>query len=223
MKYLSRGLSFVILAGVLAVPAFAQKYEVSPYAGGAFLSHYQARPEQIGTFEFKNPGLFGVKAGYFLTSNFELEGNVGYMNQFVFASAFQSPATHAFQYEAVGTYNFSRVGKVFPYVSFGAGAMRLHVSNPSDPQNSDSATFLVIVPPYQGPGAIPFTSRPFTIENGDTFLTLSYGGGLKAPHLWGLVGLQFDLRGRTTPNFYGESVRGFQPSAGILLSLGGER
>jgi hypothetical protein len=34
------------------------------------------------------------------------------------------------------------------------------------------------------------------------------------------MGLRFDLRGRTMPNFYGDTVFALEPSAGITLTWG---
>jgi hypothetical protein len=56
------------------------------------------------------------------------------------------------------------------------------------------------------------------LKSGDTFFTFSYGGGVKALRLWGLLGLFGDLRGRTIPNFLGHSTIRAELSAGLNLS-----
>ena len=57
------------------------------------------------------------------------------------------------------------------------------------------------------------------IGDGDTFLTLSYGGGLKAPLLWGPVGLRSDIRGRTVPNLHGKAVTWLELTGGLTFTF----
>jgi len=220
MKQLSlRSTVLVVVIGLLAVPTFAQKYELNPYAGGAFLGDFKASSDQVGKFSFPNTGVFGVKGGVFATNNFQLEGNFSYLNELRFQNTIDA-SIHGFRYEGLGTYNFRKIGRVYPYLSAGAGAMTLHVSNPNNPADTQSATFPIIVAPFVDNSPIPFTSRTLTVENRDTFLSIAYGGGVKAERLWGAMGLRFDLRGMTMPNFYGNTVNSWEPSGGILLSWG---
>ena len=62
-------LGFAVLLCITA-PAFAQKFEVSPYAGGFFPGKW------ANVSEFKNSGLLGVRGGVFLTNTVEVEGNL---------------------------------------------------------------------------------------------------------------------------------------------------
>jgi hypothetical protein len=67
---------------VLATGAFAERFEVSPYAGGFFPVNY-ADPG----VSLKSEGLYGARGGFFLTRKLEAEGNLGYMNHFEFRNA----------------------------------------------------------------------------------------------------------------------------------------
>jgi len=58
------------------------------------------------------------------------------------------------------------------------------------------------------------------MQSGDTFFTVNYGGGIKFLNLAGPVGFRVDVRGRTMPNFFGETAAWLEPTAGITFSLG---
>jgi hypothetical protein len=68
--------------------------------------------------------------------------------------------------------------------------------------------------------AVPNPARSVVMNDGDTFLTLNYGGGVKAMNLWGPVGLRADVRGRTIPNFYGETTSWPEVTGGITFTWG---
>jgi hypothetical protein len=212
-------LSVVVLAGVLAMPSFAQKWEVYPYAGGSFTGDFRAHPDQIEKFSLVNPGMFGVRGGFFATETLQIEGNFGYMNQFKIRNGLD-PTIRAFQYDGGVLYNFSRVSRFSPYVAGGVGAMTLSVSDSADVIDDGVAIYPVPVPPFSVGGPILATSRPFTVEDGDTFLSFTYGGEIKFERVWGPLGFRVDVRGRTMPNYYGDTVNAFEPTGGILLSWG---
>ncbi len=202
--------------------AFAQKYELHPYVGGMFLTDFRAAPDQVGRFDFKNPGVFGIKGGGFLTQDFMLEGNVGYVNQFEFRHNLD-PKVYAIQWEALGSYNFfpARFAGAYPYVSAGIGGLTLKARNQMDFDDSDTVVYPVQVEPRQNGGPFPTTIVPFTIQDNDTFFTFSYGGGVKGQRLWGPLGLRADFRGRTMPNFYQHrAVHAFEMTGGVLVSWG---
>jgi hypothetical protein len=184
-----------------------------------FLSDFRAHPDQIDKFTFLNPGVFGVKGGVMASDTLQIEGNFGYLNQFKLSHPTFDPKTHAIQYEGGINWALSR-SKTFPYLAVAVGAMTLNISNSENLENPESITYLAIVPPFQNGGPIPFTSRPLTMEDGDTFLTFSYGGGVNIGRVWGPMGFRFDLRGRTMPNFYGDTVWAIEPSGGITFSWG---
>jgi hypothetical protein len=60
--------------------AFAQKYELYPYAGGYW-------PAKIDEFKVENQAIWGGRGGWFVTDKFEVEGNFGYLNHFKFDGA----------------------------------------------------------------------------------------------------------------------------------------
>jgi hypothetical protein len=216
-RFYRRSLIIALLGSLLAVPSFAQKFEVYPYAGGGFWSTFRAHEDQIEKFEFSNPGLFGARVGFRATESIQIEGNVGYMPQFRIRHAL-SPNIHAYHFEGGVNYNFSRFGRIFPYISGGVGATLLDLSHSSE--EDGEVTYPVEVPPFTNGNGVLLTTRPFTVEDLDTFFTMSYGGGIKGERLWGPVGFRFDFRGRTTPNYYGDAIHAFEPTGGILISWG---
>lgn len=202
--------------------AFAQQFEVHPYAGGQFLSDFKAKNNQIGEFDFKNPGIFGIKGGAFVSDSFLVEGNVGFINQMRVRHDF-NPPIWGLQYEALGSLNLfrTRFAGVFPYVSAGVGALTLHTHNELDLNGGDTSVYPVRVTAVEvAPGFFRETEQ-LQIDNGDTFFNFSYGGGVKAQRLWGPLGLRADIRGRTMPNFYNsQMVHAFEMSGGLLFSWG---
>lgn len=175
---------------IFSSPLLAQKYEINPYAGGFF-------PDQTGFGKLKSEGLYGVRGGYFLTENIEVEGNLGYINHF----RLQNPdgKTRAFIWEGLGAYNFrDPFGSRFqPYASAGIGGVTAKNSSTPDAESSNPA-----------------------IDGGDTFFAFSYGGGVKSNRLWGPVGLRADVRGRTLPNFFGKTTTFLELTGGINLTWG---
>lgn len=93
--------------------------------------------------------------------------------------------------EGLIAYNFTRVPSV--YASVGIGGLRA----------KDRSNFWA--------SQIPST---------DTFLTFSYGGGLKVLNKWGPIGYRGDVRGRTIPNFYGYRFTFLETTAGLTFSWG---
>ena len=58
------------------------------------------------------------------------------------------------------------------------------------------------------------------MDNNDTFLTFSYGGGFQATQIWGPAGFRVDFRGRTIPNFYSRSLTRPELTAGLIFNWG---
>jgi hypothetical protein len=185
---------------VLGAPSlFAQKYEINPHAGFVWPSH-----TSVGQIE--NQWLYGLRAGVFLDSSFELEGNVGYMNHFNLEGA--SVRSRAWLWEAAGNYNFSAkdwpvVRGFTPFLVVGVGAIR------TDLRDGDSFTF-----------SNPASARVTVLDNHNTFFSLSYGGGMKSVKLWGPLGLRADVRGRTIPNFYHSAPTWLEVNGGFNLMWG---
>lgn len=198
-KVLQIGLAAVAVA-LLSTSAFAQKFDVSPYAGGFF----PATDYSDTNVKLKKEGLYGVRGGYFLTSNTEVEGNFGYVNHFDFVRSGHSK-TRAWLWDVNGTYHFhsSRLGKITPYATAGVGGVTLNTVD------ADQA----ILP-------IGNTGRSLTVKNHDTFLALNYGGGIKGIRLWGPIGFRADTRFRSLPNLYGKSSTWVETTGGLLVSWG---
>jgi len=207
---------------VLTGSLFAQRAEIYPNAGFVW-------PDTMNNGQrFKTDGIYGLKGGVFLDQHTQLEGSFGYMNHFElrqppnsFNPAFGivQPAVRGLLYDANLTYNFGERqflnARIAPFVTFGGGGLTAHIPN-------TSAVFIqgggnVITP---SGAVVPNPGRSKIMESGDTFFTTNYGGGIKFLNVAGPVGFRVDLRGRTLPNFFGETTTWFEPTAGITFSWG---
>jgi Outer membrane protein beta-barrel domain len=214
--------ALVLLAvGVCSASVFAQAGELYLYGGG----YWPSGTDKYG--DFKNEGIYGLKAGAFLNPNFELEGSFGYLNHFeqktrvpnvTSAGTLFSPSVMGFLYDVNGAYNFGQRNlfgaRVSPYFSLGVGGLTTEV------KHADS-TFLAggfTTTPAGAIVAIP--GRSVALNDGDTFFTVNYGGGIKAMRLWGPVGLRADIRGRTIPNFFGETLNWPELTGGVTFAWG---
>ena len=107
-------LAFVFICAFIT-PANAQKFEIHPYAGGFFSG------KVAGLLDVKNQPLYGIKGGMFANKNFEIEGNIGYINNLSFVGTLTRK--HAYIWEGLATYNLSKF-----YGSYGLGAVTTSVS-----------------------------------------------------------------------------------------------
>ncbi len=207
-------LTVALVVSIGSMPAFAQKYEFHPYAGGQMMTDYKK------ALDFKNPAIFGLKGDVALTDNFSIEGNGGYMNQFNFRG--YSYRSHAWLYEVAGNYNFHRVNYrgVVPFASLGIGGLTVDIMSSVNQTDHNEAVYAMPLAEPIRKGPILQTTTPFVISQGDTFFNFSYGGGVKGQRLWGPMGLRADFRGRTMPNFFNAKVHGFEATAGLLFSFG---
>ncbi len=221
-RLLLRSAMIVFLAGAFAVTLSAQRVEIYPNAGGFWPDTMNNRNQ------LRNEGIYGLKGGVFLDKNAQLEGSVGYINHFELRNApnplnpsfgITSPTIYGVLYDVNGAWNFgSRQflnARVSPYVSIGGGGLTAKIRH-------GNSAFI------QGGGfvfdstgaAVPNPGRSIVMNDGDTFFTVNYGGGVKAMNLWGPVGLRADVRGRTIPNFYGETTSWPEVTGGITLTWG---
>lgn len=192
-KTLKRTL-IVLLAATGLVPwVAAQRVEINPYAGG-ILSPRTAEIG-VGRFDLKQEGLYGIRAAFPVSPRLGIEGNFGYVNHFKFEDS--DIRSRGVLWEASALYHFN-LEQVRPFVTAGVGGITAIV-------DEDEPGF--------GTGQTPvFGDR-------DTFFTFSYGGGLKAPRLWGPLGLRGDVRGRTAPNLMGAAVTWLELTGGLTLSF----
>lgn len=207
---LIRSSLLIVLCGVFT-QAFAQRFEVYPYYG-------YASPTKLFGLEFKNSGVFGVKAGMITGSGWEVEGNLGRMSRFELEG--MTRQIKALRWEGIGTYNFSPTGeeRLVPFVSVGLGGYTMDVS---DNAAGDRVVFAALNQQARVPGRpIVDNSQTLAFEDGKTFLSLSYGGGVKFHRLWGPLGARFDAGGTMLPNFFGHVVNSFEASGGVLISWG---
>ncbi len=188
-------LALLVLAGV-APSVYGQKWELHPYAG-------QFNPRQSDFGEFKNEGIYGLKGSANLTPGFELEGNFGYINHFELEGT--DPQSRGLLWEAAGNVEIP-LGNLHPFVSGGVGGLTAVIDNN------------VLDPTNNGPGSAILNGH--RLDDGDTFLVVSYGGGLKANRLWGPMGLRLDIRGRTMPNVFGDSATWLETTGGLTFSWG---
>jgi hypothetical protein len=198
-------MSAMILA--LGAPALlAQKYEINPYVGGYWPTH-----TNVG--QLRSEGLAGLRLGVFLDPSFELEGNFGYLNHFNVEQV--SNRTRGFLWELAGDYNFSErdwpvVRQFTPFLVVGAGGLTTFVGSSYTFTASDgiATPFGVTLP------------RTVTVNDRDTFFNVSYGGGIKSVRLAGPLGLRFDVRGRTIPNYYHSTPTWLEVTGGINFMWG---
>ena len=204
LKATSVCIALVISVAALPSTVYAQRYEVHPYAGGFF-------PGPNGTLgDFRSEGIYGVKSGVFVTTNFEAGGNLGYINHFEPNSSnpvSQNVAldgnrhsTRALIWEGEGSYHFpTRMltrGGVTPYVVIGVGGLTTAANA--------AGSVLLGGPQTDVEGNVAPAERTIMLQNRDTFFTFSYGGGIKAMRLLGPVGLRADIRGRTHSQLSGK-------------------
>ena len=216
--------TFVVLAvTVFAASLSAQKVEIYPNAGFFWPQH------NIVGDGFSADGIYGVKGGVFLSANSEIEGSFGYLNHFQLREpvnpfnpifGITQPKTRGYLYDVNYAWNFGERQflnhRVAPYISVGGGGLTNQMLE------DEPATFVqgggnIITPS----GAIAPNPTPSKImKSGDTFFTVNYGLGVKFLNVWGPMGFRIDARGRTIPNFFGQTTSWLEPTAGITLSWG---
>jgi hypothetical protein len=196
--------------------------EIHPY-GGFFW------PGDTDKSDLRNEGVYGVKASAAINDYFRVEGNFGYINHFESRVAptqldqsFGIPVrtVNGLLYDINGVLDFSRrpiFGSRFsPYVTLGVGGLSTRVKN--DVAAVIGGQFYTTDP---NTGAVVLdTNRNVIVADNTPFFTFNYGGGIKATNLWGPVGLRADFRGRTFPNFRGDTMTWPEASAGVTFTFG---
>ena len=204
-----------------SVSLFAQAYEVNPYAG----YYWPGNNNEVG--KFKANQTLGVRGGFYVTKDFEIGGNYSWSNHFqpsdsnvasTFAGDLGAPqgAVRGNLWELEFTYNFGKRtlfgSAVRPYIVGGAGGITTNIKN--------NDQFVLNVRAFPTTGGTLFVAND-VLNDGDTFFTFSYGGGVKAMRLWGPMGFFGDIRGRTIPNFFtGHGTNWPEVSAGLNFSWG---
>jgi len=220
-KLIVRCALLLFVVGVFSASVFAQAGEVYVNAGG----FWPSGTDKYG--DFKNEGIYGVKAGAFLTPNVELEGGFGYINHFEQKTGFPlltssgtlfTPSVMSFLYDVNGAYNFGQRNlfgaRVSPYLTLGVGGMTTEI------RHGDSTFLLGGFTTNAAGDIVRVPGRSVVLNDGDTFFTVNYGGGIKAMRLWGPMGLRADIRGRTIPNFFGQTVNWPELTGGVTFAWG---
>jgi hypothetical protein len=208
---LHRTILSTLLASVFVVTApvivMAQRYEIHPYAGGFYPAKW------ADTTSLKSDGLYGARGGIYLTQTLELEGNWSYINHFTFED--RDVGTRAMLWDVNSSYSFLGLtfSRLEPFATFGIGAVKI---NTRGPQNQ---RILFLDPTFRNPDS---TMSPAVLTNGQSFLALNYGGGVKAFRLWGPIGVRTDLHVRTMPNFFDRANHWFEVTAGVNIAWGEE-
>lgn len=196
--------------------------EVNPYGGFVW-------PGKGGDLHLRDEGVYGLRALASLTDNIQVEGNFGYINhlegRFAPTMLDQSfgirPTTvHGLLYDINGLYNFGDkplFGSSFrPYVVAGIGGVSTLI------ENGGAALIggqIYTTDPTSG--ALMFDAgRKVIVADNSAFFSVNYGVGFKAMKLWGPMGARVDIRGRTFPNFRGETVTWPEATAGLVFTFG---
>jgi hypothetical protein len=216
-------------------------YIIAPFAivaGSYFLGHHQLEihpnagffwPGATDNAHLRDEGIYGLKASAGVTNNIQVEGNFGYINHFEsrFAptsldQSFGIPVNtvHGFLYDVNGVYDFGRRpifgDHISPYVTAGLGGLSTMIR-----QNNAAVIGGQFYTTDPTTGAVVLASgRKVIVADNTPFFSVNYGGGIKANNLWGPAGLRIDVRGRTFPNFRGETLTWPEASAGLTFTFG---
>jgi hypothetical protein len=210
LRSLTRAVLLIVLGGVLT-PVFAQRYELHPYIGAAF-------PSSFFGLDVRNSKIFGLRGGIIGANGFEIEGNLGRMSRFEFEGSTRDIS--ALRWEAIGSYNFfpSESQALTPFVNIGIGGFTVDIEDSTLGNSVTFATTRRIARVPNGP--FSDTTQTLVITDKKTFLSLSYGGGLKVYRLWGPVGLRFNVGGQTLPRFFDHTINSLETSGGVIFSWG---
>jgi hypothetical protein len=212
---------FAVVAGTYLIGHHHQ-IEINPDAGFFW-------PQHTHVMRLRDEGMYSMKALASLTDNVQVEGNFGYVNhlesRFAPTPIDQSfgirPTTvHGLIYDINGLYNFGYHplfgSGVSPYVVAGIGGLSTLLENGSaaliggQVYTTDAATG---APVLSG-------GRTVVVADNSAFFSVNYGAGIKASKLWGPMGARVDIRGRTFPNFRGQTITWPEASAGVLFTFG---
>jgi hypothetical protein len=219
----------ILIFGLDVQHALAQKFEINAYGGGIVPGRWRDE------FQLRRNNIWGFKGGMFFADRFQLEGNFGYINHFNFENTTQFALPdlkrRAQIWEIGPSANFfsAMFERVVPFASIQVGV--LHTSLDTElfdrfdrdvDIDDDIEDVLDELDDIDGITPIlPITPLSFLDDrDGRTFFQFSYGGGIKALRLFGPVGLRAEVRGRTIPNFNGNSITWLEPTGGVTFSWG---
>jgi len=196
----------LLLPFVLLIPAgaMAQRFEISPYGGGFFPAKW------ADTTALASEGLYGVRAGIYFTSQFNVEGNAGYINHFRFQD--RDMGTRALVTDIDVSYLFRGLtfSRLQPFATVGIGNVKMKT-------RGGQQKVLFLDPTFKNPDN---EMSPVVLTTGTSFLSLNYGGGFKAFRLWGPVGVRTDFRLRSMPDFFGHTNHWLEVTTGLAVAWG---
>jgi len=189
---------------------WAQKGELNPYVGFSW-------PSNSSAGQLKDVTTYGLRAGYFVDPNVELEWQFGYINHFQVHEIgvrsrgvlWNSGLSYNF-----GTSEFPFNQKFTPYIVADVGGITTLTDGYSIVRNENIPL---------ASGGVLFTTRTIAVRDRDTFFNISYGGGFKSEKLIGPLGFRVDVRGRTIPNYYHGAPIILEATAGLNFTWGAKR
>jgi hypothetical protein len=210
LRSLTRSALFIALCGVFT-PVFAQRFELNPYVGVTF-------PSSFFGLDVRNSKVFGLRGGLIGGNGFEIEGNLGRVSRFEFEGSTRDIS--ALRWEAIGSYNFfpSESQALTPFVSVGIGGFTVDLEDDTLGNSAIFATTRRIARVPNGP--FSDTAQTLVLTDNKTFLSLTYGGGVKLYRLWGPVGLRFTAGGQTIPKFFDHTINSLETTGGVIFSWG---
>jgi hypothetical protein len=183
-----RSLALAIVVATCSVPLLsAQGVEINPYFGGVW-------PDSSAVGELKTNALWGVRAGFQLDESFSLETNFGYLNHFEVKGT--DPKSRGVLWEVAPTYQFADrdwalPSSVKPHLNVSVGGITTRMKDPDKFSYNVFEDIQLLGAPSQT------RVRTVRMSSGDTFFTVSAGGGVKVGH--GPVAFRGDLRARMFP------------------------
>jgi hypothetical protein len=202
--------SLAAMAVIAPASLMAQVAEINPYVGWYW-------PSTSSAGHLKDSDTFGIRAGYFLDANTEIEGTFGYMNHFQIKDT--DVRTRGLLWQVGASYNFSTeefpfTHKFAPFFIADVGGITLR---------SDGYSYPIAGNIQLAGGGSLNTVRTISVNDGDTFFNVSYGVGLKSVKLWGPMGFRAEVRGRTIPNYYHGSPTLLEATLGLNFVFGARK
>lgn len=200
-----------------------RQVEIDPYLGFFWPGHTDST-------NMRDSGIAGIRASTGLSDYFEVEGNFGYINHFEskfvpndLDQSFGVPVhtVHGLLYDVNGVVTFGKRpvfgSRVNPYVTFGAGGLSTKVRHGSAQLVGGQ---VYTIDPATGSVVLNTSQRQDVVADNTPFFSFNYGGGLKTTNIWGPMGVRLDVRGRTLPNFFSDSLTWLEASGGLTFTFG---
>jgi hypothetical protein len=183
------------LTTALATAGFAQSFEIHPLIGR------NAPTKWADSHNLKSVSIIGVKGAVDVGNSTQLEGELEYLPHFEFRGT--DPEIRGWVWGLNLSKSFSlNSSKLTPFYTFGLGGVTA--------QTGSSTPVTMVLSP----------DRVVSIDGGDTFLSLSYGVGVKALRVIGPAGLRVNVMGRTMPNYFNRGNSWAEFTGGLVFTFG---